>query len=135
MTNKDQNVIPESVAKCGHQSSHIFMVLLTHEVMTEETISEKVGATGGVSAAMTALRRTGWVECTGERGALKWKRRTVWKEPQPDFTAPRNTVAHHLREAKKHIDKAMEKSKTLAAFEKAFRNVDMSQLGNDDDES
>lgn len=133
MANKSHSVIPESVAKCGQQCSQIFTTLLTHEYMTEETIAEKVGATGTISSAMTSLRRTGWVEYTGTRGALKWKRREVWGEAQPDFTAPRNTVSHHLREAKKHIDIALAKSKKLGVIEKAMKGVDWSELESDDE--
>jgi transcription initiation factor IIE alpha subunit len=63
----NQTTLPQAVIDAGAMSIRIFTVLLTHEVMGEETIAEKAGIKRkSVSPAMTLLRRTGWVECDGE---------------------------------------------------------------------
>ncbi len=136
----DTSTIPQAVIDAGAMGVRIFAVLLTHEVMTEETIAEKANIKRkSVSPAMTLLRRTGWVEASGIRGELKWKRRAEYAEPQPDFQQRRDhTVVYHLREAEKHIKIAQEKAAKMNVLEKAFRNVDLAEYFSgdlDDDES
>ncbi len=137
MTNDNQSAIPQAVVDAGAMSIRIFTVLLTHEVMTEETISEKASIKRkSVSPAMTLLRRTGWVEASGHRGDLRWKRRAEWAEPQPDFQQRRDTtVMHHLKEAAKHIALAQEKAAKLVVIDRALRNVDLAEYLGEGDEN
>ena len=130
---KNVTTIPQSVIDAGAMSVRIFAVLLTHEVMSEETIAEKANIKRkSVSPAMTLLRRTGWVEASGRRGELQWKRRTEQGEPQPDFQKRRDsTVVYHLKEAERHIKIAQEKAAKLNVLEKAFRNVDLAEYFDD----
>jgi transcription initiation factor IIE alpha subunit len=132
--------IPQAVYDAGPMAARVFGVLLTHEVMTEETIAEKANIKRkSVSPAMTLLRRTGWVEATGLRGDLKWLRRAEYADPQPDFAKRRdNTVIHHLKQAEKHIGLAIEKASKLDVIDRALRNVDLAEYlsgVDDDDES
>ena len=129
MPNNDTTTKPQAVIDAGAMGVRIFAVLLTHEVMSEETIAEKANIKRkSVSPAMTLLRRTGWVEASGRRGELKWKRRTVHGEPQPDFQQRReHTVVHHLKQAEKHIRIAQEKAAKLNVLDRAFRNVDLAE--------
>jgi len=132
-----KNTIPQAVIDAGAMCVRIFAVLLTHEVMTEQTISEKAGIKlKSVSPAMTLLRRSGWAEATGVRGELKWKRRAEWAEPQPDFQQRReHTVVHHLKQAEKHIKLAQEKASKLNVIDRALRNVDLSEYLTGDGET
>jgi transcription initiation factor IIE alpha subunit len=132
--------MPQVVIDAGALSIRIFAVLLTHEGMGEETIAEKANIKRkSVSPVMTLLRRTGWVEATGKRGELKWKRRTQYSEPQPDFQKRRDTsVIHHLKQAQNHIGFAIEKAGKLDVIDRALRNVDLAEYlagGVDDDDS
>lgn len=131
--------IPQTVYDAGPMAARVYAVLLTHEVMTEETIAEKANIKRkSVSPAMTLLRRTGWVEATGLRGDLKWRRRAEYAEPQPDFhKRGESSVMHHLKQAEKHIKIAQEKAAKLNVLDKAFRAVDLSEYfgeGDEDDE-
>lgn len=125
----NQTTIPQAVIDAGAMSLRIFAVLLTHEVMGEEIIAEKANIKRkSVSPAMTLLRRTGWVESTGRRGELKWKRRIEHGEPQPDFNQRRDTsVMHHLKQAQKHIGFAITKAGKLDVIDRALRNVDLAE--------
>jgi len=141
MPNNDITNMPQAVVDAGAMGVRIFAVLLSHEVMSEETIAEKANIKRkSVSPAMTILRRTGWVEASGRRGELRWKRRTAHGEPQPDFQKRRDsTVVYHLKEAERHIKIAQEKAVKMNVLEKAFRNVDLAEYFTDeeidDDES
>lgn len=136
MQTNDIKKIPEAVLDAGPMAVRIFAVLLTHEVMTEETIAEKANIKRkSVSPAMTSLRRTGWVDASGLRGELKWRRRAEHAEPQPDFHQRRdNTVMHHLKQAEKHIAIAQEKAAKLSVLDKAFRAVDLSEYFSEEDD-
>ena len=132
--------VPQAVYDAGPMAARVYAVLLTHEVMTEETIAEKANIKRkSVSPAMTLLRRTGWVEASGLRGELKWRRRVEYAEPQADFAKRRdNTVIHHLKQAEKHIGLAIEKAGKLDVIDRALRNVDLAEYlsgVDDDDES
>ena len=133
MASNDITKMPQTVIDAGALSIRIFAVLLTHEVMGEETIAEKANIKlKSVSPVMTLLRRTGWVEAHGRRGELKWKRRTEYGEPQPDFQKRRDsTVVYHLKEAAKHIKLAQGKAAKMNVLEKAFRNVDLAEYYDD----
>ena len=137
----NQTTIPQAVTDAGAMSLRIFAVLLTREYTDEETIAERANCKRkSVSPAMTLLRRTGWVESSGRRGELKWKRRAEYAEPQPDFNQRRgSSVQHHLKQAQKHIGLAIEKAGKLDVIDRALRNVDLAEyLGggevDDDDE-
>ena len=132
----DITKMPQVVIDAGALSIRIFAVLLTHEVMGEETIAEKPNIKlKSVSPVMTLLRRTGWVEASGRRGELKWKRRIEYGEPQPDFQKRRDsTVVYHLKEAERHIKIAQEKAAKMNVLEKAFRNVDLAEYYDGDSE-
>lgn len=123
----DLTKMPQAVIDAGALSIRIFAVLLTHEGMGEETIAEKANIKRkSVSPVMTLLRRTGWVEASGRRGELKWKRRIEYATPQPDFQQRRDTsVIHHLKQAQKHIGFAIEKAGKLDVIDRALRNVDL----------
>ena len=127
--------VPQAVYDAGPMAARVYAVLLTHEVMTEETIAEKANIKRkSVSPAMTLLRRTGWCEASGQRGDLKWRRRAEWAEPQPDFHKPtQSPVMYHLKQAEKHIKIAQEKAAKLSVLDKAFRAVDLSKYFGEDD--
>ncbi len=129
MPDNDIKNMPQTVIDAGAMSIRIFAVLWQHESMSEEMIAEKANIKRkSVSPAMTLLRRTGWVESEGRRGELKWKRRTVHGEPQPDFNQRRDTsVRHHLKQAQKHINAAIEKAGKLDVIDRALRNVDLAE--------
>ena len=133
MANNDITKMPQTVIDAGALSIRIFAVLLTHEVMGEETIAEKANIKlKSVSPVMTLLRRTGWVEAHGRRGELKWKRRTEYGEPQPDFQKRRDsTVVYHLKEAERHIKIAQKKAAKMNVLERAFKNVDLAEYFDD----
>lgn len=140
MRNDTIKNIPQAVYDAGPMAARVFVILLTHEVMTEETIAEKANIKRkSVSPAMTLLRRTGWVEASGLRGELKWRRRAEHGEPQPDFAKrSESSVIHHLKQAEKHIKIAQEKAAKLSVLDRAFRNVDLTEYfaeDDDDDES
>lgn len=97
--------LPDEVAEMSATNQAIFSALLTHEYMSLESLADKAGGlkVRSVGAAMTHLRRTGWVESKGPKGHRLWRRREQWAEPQPDFhhrkpggSRKKDTLEHHM---------------------------------------